>query len=68
MDNIEEKLKNLEEWNEERAKVKPFIDAAVDYHSRARMESRWKNYEQAAHLYREAIVNYRKAVGQNPYR
>lgn len=66
MDNIEEKLKNLEEWNEERAKVKPFIDIAVDYHSRALMESRWKNYEQASRLYREAIVNYRKAISQNP--
>lgn len=66
MDNIEEKLKHLEEWNDERTRVKPFIDAAVDYHNKARIEARWKNYEQAAHLYKEAITGYKNAVSQNP--
>jgi len=65
-DNVERKLGNLEEWNNERAKVKPFIDIAVDYHNRARLEARWKNYEAAGHFYREAIENYRNAVAQNP--
>lgn len=64
--NIEDKLKNLEEWNEERARVKPFIDMAVDYHNRARAEAHWKHYEKAADFYREAIKNYRNALGQNP--
>lgn len=66
MDNIDEKLRNLEEWNNERARIKPFIDIAVDYHNRARTEVRWKNYEQAANFYREAIRNYKSAVSQNP--
>ena len=64
--NLEEKLRNLEEWNNERARVKPFIDIAVDYHNGARIEARWKNYEAAIHFYREAIENYREAVAQNP--
>ncbi|MFC1667320.1 tetratricopeptide repeat protein [Candidatus Omnitrophota bacterium] len=66
MDNIEEKLRNLEEWNSERARVKPFIDIAVESHNRARTEARWKNYEQAAQFYREAIQNYKNAVSKNP--
>ncbi len=66
MDNIEEKLQNLEEWNKERERVKPFIDLAVDYHNRARTEFNWKNYEQAAYFYREAIKNYKSAVSKNP--
>lgn len=66
MENIENKLKNLEEWNEERRKVKPFIDTAVDYHNKARIEAHWKNYKEAAELYREAIRNYKEAVRQNP--
>lgn len=66
MGDIEEKLKHLEEWNDERARVKPFIDGAVDCHNRARMEARWNNYEQAAYLYKEAIAGYKNAVSQNP--
>ena len=64
--NIEEKIKNLEEWNNERSRVKPFIDAALEHHNRARVEARWRNYEKAAHFYREAIENYRKALSENP--
>ena len=66
MENIEDKLKNLEEWNDERKRVKPFIDTAVDYHNKARIEAHWKNYKEAAELYREAIRNYKEAVVQNP--
>ena len=66
MDNVEEKLKHLEEWNNERTKVKPFIDMAVDYHNKASIEAHWKNYEEAARLYRNAIKNYKNAVSQNP--
>ena len=66
MENIEDKLKNLEEWNNERKRVKPFIDTAVDYHHKARIEAHWKNYKEAAELYREAIRNYKEAVIQNP--
>lgn len=64
--NIEEKLKNLEEWNNERIRVKPFIDVAVEHHNRARTEARWKNFEAASHFYREAIKNYKEAVTQKP--
>src|SRR3989338_1360646 len=66
MENIEDKLKNLEEWNNERKRVKPFIDTSVDYHHKARIEAHWKNYKEAAELYREAIRNYKEAVIQNP--
>jgi tetratricopeptide (TPR) repeat protein len=66
MDNIEDKLNHIEEWNKERSRVKPYIDIAVEFHNKARAEARWKNYEQAARLYREAIENYRHAVKQNP--
>ena len=66
MDSIEEKRRNLEEWNEERRRIKPVIDTAVDFHNKARTEVRWKNYEQAANFYREAIKNYKTALGLNP--
>ena len=66
MDNIEEKLKNLEEWNNERDKVKPFIDKAVESHNKARVEAQWKNFEQAAALYKNAIENYVSALNQKP--
>ncbi|MFH1854366.1 MAG: hypothetical protein ABH815_03530 [Candidatus Omnitrophota bacterium] len=66
IDNIEEKLNHINEWNLERSKVKPYIDIAVEFHNKARAETHWKNYEHAAHLYREAIQNYRNAVSQNP--
>lgn len=64
--NIEEKLKNLEEWNEERRRIKPVIDVAVDFHNKARTEARWKNYEQAANFYRKAIKNYKTALSLHP--
>jgi tetratricopeptide (TPR) repeat protein len=64
--NIEEKIRNFEEWSKEREKIKPIIDAAVDYHNKARAEARWKNYEQAAQFYREAITNYKNALSLNP--
>lgn len=67
MDNdIEQKIRNLEEWNKEREKVKPIIDVAVDYHNRARAEVHWKNYETAASFYREAIKNYKNALNLKP--
>lgn len=66
MDNLEEKLNHIEEWNQERSRVKPYIDIAVEFHNKARAEAHWKNYEHAARLYREAIQNYRNAVSQNP--
>ena len=65
-DNIEQKLKNLEEWNRERERVKPIIDAAVDFHNKARAEVHWKNYEAAANCYRDAIKNYKSALSLNP--
>jgi tetratricopeptide (TPR) repeat protein len=64
--NIEDKIRNLEEWNKEREKVKPIVDLALDYHNKARAEARWKNYEQAAQFYREAIKNYKNALSLNP--
>ena len=64
--NIEEKIRNLEEWNDERARVKPFIDMAVDFHNRARTESRWKHYDQAADFYKKAIEKYKEALAQKP--
>ena len=66
MDNIEEKLKNLEEWNKEREGVKPFIDKAVEFHNKARVEAHWKNFEQAAALYKNAIEGYMNALNQKP--
>lgn len=65
-DNIEGKLKNIEEWNSERAKVKPMLDAAIDYHNKARHEAYWKHYEQAMHFYREAIKNYKDTLDLKP--
>lgn len=44
MDNIEEKLKNLEEWNKERDRVKPFIDKAVEFHNKAHVEVHLKKF------------------------
>jgi len=66
MDNIEEKIKNLEEWNSERAKVKPFLEEAIDFHNKARREAQWKNYEKAQEFYRKAIENYKNALSLNP--
>jgi len=66
MDNLEEKLNNIEEWNQERSRVKPYIDMAVELHNKARAEAHWKNYKHAADLYKKAIENYRNAVNQNP--
>lgn len=66
MDNLEGKLNHIEDWKQERARVKPYIDIAVEFHNKARIEAHWKNYEHAAYLYREAIQNYKNAVSQNP--
>ncbi|MFA4991780.1 MAG: tetratricopeptide repeat protein [Candidatus Omnitrophota bacterium] len=66
MDNIEEKLRNIEEWNSERAKVKPLLDVAVDCHNKARREVQWKNYERALGYYRDAIKNYKEALALKP--
>ncbi len=65
-DNIEEKFKNLKEWSKERENIKPIIDVALDYHNKARAEAHWKNYKQAASLYRKAIENYKGALSLNP--
>ncbi len=65
-DNIEEKIRNLEEWNDERSRVKPFIDMAVDFHNRARTEARWKHYDYAANFYKKAIEKYKEALAQKP--
>ena len=64
--NIEEKLRNLEEWKKERAKIKPFIDTAVEHHNKARNKARWRDHETADYFYKEAIKNYRGALAQNP--
>ncbi len=64
--NIEEKIRNLEEWNDERARVKPFIDMAVDFHNRARTEARWRHYDQAAYFYKRAIEKYKETLAQKP--
>lgn len=66
IDNIEEKIKNLEEWNSERANIKPILEVAVDYHNKARREAYWKNYEKASEFYKQAIENYRSALKLNP--
>lgn len=64
--NIEEKIKNLEEWNDERARIKPILDVAVDCHNKARREAYWKNYEKAAEFFKQAIENYKSALKLNP--
>jgi len=64
--NIEEKIKNLEEWNSERARIKPVLQIAVDYHNKARREKYWKNFEKASEFYIHAIENYRSALKLNP--
>lgn len=65
-DNIQEKIRNFEEWNAERAKVKPFLDVAVDYHNKARREAHWRNFAKASEFYKEAIKNYKSAISLNP--
>ncbi|MDP8230719.1 MAG: tetratricopeptide repeat protein [Candidatus Gorgyraea atricola] len=65
-DNTERKIKDLEEWNKERGRIKPVIDRAVDCHNKARVEARWKNYETATGLYKEAIKHYKDAITLNP--
>ena len=65
-DNIERKIKNLEEWNNERANIKPILETAVDCHNKARRESYWKNYEKASEFFKQAIENYRSALKLNP--
>jgi len=64
--NIEDKVKNLEEWHKERERVKPVIDKAVNCHNKAWDQARKKNYKQAANFYREAIKNYKQALSLNP--
>jgi len=66
INNIEEKVKNLEEWNKERATIKPILEVAVDCHNKARREAYWKNYEKAADFFRQAIENYKSALKLNP--
>jgi tetratricopeptide (TPR) repeat protein len=66
IDNIEEKIKNLEEWNSERAKIKPIMEMAVDYHNKARRERCWKNFEKASEFYMQAIESYRSTLKLNP--
>ncbi|MDP2921185.1 MAG: hypothetical protein Q8O12_02270 [Candidatus Omnitrophota bacterium] len=66
IDNIEAKAKNLKEWNEERERIKPVLDAAVESHNNAQREVYWKNYQNASESYREAIKNYRAVLGLNP--
>lgn len=65
-DNIEDKMKNLEEWNSERAKIKPLLEIAVDYHNKARREKYWKNFEKALKFYIQAIESYRSALKLRP--
>ena len=66
IDNIEQKIKNLEEWNNERANIKPILETAVDCHNKARREVYWKNYEKASEFFKQAIENYRSALKLNP--
>jgi tetratricopeptide (TPR) repeat protein len=66
INNIEEKIKNLEEWNSERAKIKPILEIAVDYHNKARRERCWKNFEKASEFYVQAIENYRSTLKLDP--
>ena len=64
--NIEEKIKNLNEWNNERANIKPILEAAVDYHNKARREAYWKNYDKASEFFKQAIENYKNVLKLNP--
>ncbi len=63
---IEEKIKNLEEWNNERVNIKPILEVAIDYHNKARREAYWKNYEKASEFFKQAIENYRSVLKLNP--
>ncbi len=63
---IEEKIKNLAEWNNERANIKPVLETAVDCHNKARREAYWKNYEKASEFFKQAIENYKNALKLNP--
>jgi len=64
--NIEEKIKNLKEWNDERKNIKPILDVAVEYHNKARREAYWKNYEKASEFFKLAIESYKSALKLNP--
>ena len=55
INNIEEKLKNIEEWNKERSEIKPILEAAIEYHNKARREAYWKNYENASEFFKWLI-------------
>ncbi|MFA5388369.1 MAG: tetratricopeptide repeat protein [Candidatus Omnitrophota bacterium] len=66
IDNIEEKMRNLEDWNSERARIKPVLEVAVDFHNKARRERYWKNFEKASEFYVQAIANYRSALKLDP--
>ena len=66
IDNIEQKIKNLEEWNNERANIKSILETAVDYHNKARREAYWRNYEKASEFFKQAIENYKSALKLNP--
>jgi len=66
INNIEQKIKNLAEWNSERANIKPILEAAVDYYNKARREMYWKNYENASEFFKQAIGYYRSALKLNP--
>jgi tetratricopeptide (TPR) repeat protein len=67
MDNsIEEKVRNLKDWNEERARIKPVLEKAVESHNLARREAQWKNYEKAMEFYKESIESYKKTLDLNP--
>lgn len=63
---INRSIKNIEEWNKERARIKPVLEAAVDYHNKARREKYWKNFEKASEFYVQAIENYRSALKLDP--
>ncbi|MBU1148325.1 MAG: tetratricopeptide repeat protein [Candidatus Omnitrophica bacterium] len=65
-DSTERKIRDLEEWNKERSRIKPVIERAVDCHNKARVEVRWKNYDTATGLYKEAIKYYKDAIALNP--
>ncbi len=66
-DNIlEQKIKNLEEWNKERSGIKPILEMAVDCHNKARREASWKNFEKASEYFKQAIENYKNALKLNP--